>query len=67
MAMTRDDAAAVQARAVEVFGNATKAEIWFSRPNRALRGARPADLLDTDAGRRQVKDVLERLANGVFS
>lgn len=65
--MSGNDAAAFQALAVEVFGSATKARTWFSRPNRALRGARPAELLATADGCREVRDVLGRLAHGVFS
>ena len=51
----------------EVFGNAEKASTWLRRPNRALLGSVPIDLLDTDDGARLVEQVLGRLAHGVFS
>lgn len=53
--------------AQDVFGNAEKASTWLRRPNRALRGGVPIDLLDTDDGARLVEQVLGRLAHGVFS
>ncbi|HEU0076093.1 MAG TPA: MbcA/ParS/Xre antitoxin family protein [Longimicrobiaceae bacterium] len=65
--MSGDDFVAVQVFAAEIFGDAVKAETWFSRSNRALRGSRPADLLASAEGCREVRDVLGRLAHGVFS
>lgn len=50
-----------------VFGNSAKANQWLHRPNRALDGAIPLTLLDTDIGASQVDDVLGRLEHGVFS
>ena len=40
---------------------------WLRRPNRALNGELPIDLLDTDVGARQIEDVLGRIAHGVVS
>jgi len=37
------------------------------RGNRALGGAAPVELLDTDGGARVVKQTLDRIAYGVFS
>jgi putative toxin-antitoxin system antitoxin component (TIGR02293 family) len=43
------------------------AEGWFNRPNRALGGEKPLDLLDTNAGVEQVVDLLNRIDYGVYS
>jgi antitoxin PrlF len=43
------------------------AEGWFNRPNRALGGTKPLELLDTDAGVEQVVDLLNRIDYGVYS
>jgi putative toxin-antitoxin system antitoxin component (TIGR02293 family) len=53
--------------ALETFGEKEKAIAWLRRPNRALQGSRPIDLLDTDDGARLVEQVIGRLAYGVFS
>ncbi len=39
---------------------------WLKSPNRALGGAVPLELLDTDAGTVMVDDVLTRLVPIVF-
>lgn len=65
--MSGGEAESVRVLAQEVSGDAAKAETWLSRPNRALSGAVPTDLLATEEGRRAVRDVLGRLAHGVFS
>ena len=39
---------------------------WFATPNPALSGETPLSLLDTDAGVRQVDDVLTRIEFGVY-
>jgi|SRR5271170_5133793 len=59
--------AQVYATAVETLGNGEKAAEWLKTPNRALRGGRPLDQLDTDPGVREVEDVLGRIAYGVYS
>lgn len=53
--------------ALETFGEKEKAIAWLRRPNRALQGSRPIELLDTDDGARLVEQVIGRLAYGVFS
>lgn len=58
--------ARVLALAEETFQDAETARTWLRRPNRALDGQRPIDLLDTDAGARTVEAVLTRVAHGVF-
>jgi putative toxin-antitoxin system antitoxin component (TIGR02293 family) len=59
--------AQVYTTAVETLGSEDKAAQWLKTPNRALRGARPLDQLDTDPGVREVEDVLCRIAYGVYS
>jgi putative toxin-antitoxin system antitoxin component (TIGR02293 family) len=59
--------AQVYATAIDTLGNEDKAAQWLKTPNRALRGARPLDQLDTDPGVREVEDVLGRIAYGVYS
>ncbi|MGA8731707.1 MAG: antitoxin Xre/MbcA/ParS toxin-binding domain-containing protein [Terracidiphilus sp.] len=59
--------AQVYSTAAETLGDETKAAEWLKTPNRALRGGRPLDQLDTDPGVREVEDVLGRIAYGVYS
>jgi putative toxin-antitoxin system antitoxin component (TIGR02293 family) len=59
--------AQVYANAAETLGNGDKAAAWLKTPNRALRGGRPLDQLDTDPGVREVEDILGRIAYGVYS
>ena len=50
-----------------VFGEPEKAVRWLRRPNRALNGEVPLDLLATSTGRGMVRDVVGRIAHGVFA
>jgi putative toxin-antitoxin system antitoxin component (TIGR02293 family) len=59
--------AQVYANAAETLGSGGKAAAWLKTPNRALRGGRPLDQLDTDPGVREVEDILGRIAYGVYS
>lgn len=59
--------AQVYSTASETLGDGDKAAAWLKTPNRALRGGRPLDQLDTDPGVREVEDVLGRIAYGVYS
>ena len=59
--------AQVYSTAAETLGDGDKAAQWLKTPNRALRGGRPLDQLDTDPGVREVEDVLGRIAYGVYS
>jgi putative toxin-antitoxin system antitoxin component (TIGR02293 family) len=54
-------------RAEEALGSAEKALHWLRQANRGLGGARPLDLLDSDAGALAVERVLGRVEEGVFS
>lgn len=55
------------ARATDVLGDSRKAARWLQAPNRALAGATPISLLDTDIGTQAADDVLGRIEYGVFS
>ncbi len=59
--------AQVYANASDTLGDGHKAAAWLKTPNRALRGERPLDQLDTDPGVREVEDLLGRIAYGVYS
>ena len=59
--------AQVYATAADTLGDGDKAAAWLKTPNRALRGGRPLDQLDTDPGVREVENVLGRIAYGVYS
>jgi len=48
-------------------GDAETASRWLQRPNRALGGDSPLDLLDTELGARAVENVLGRIAYGGIS
>lgn len=59
--------ARVGAAAIDVFGDEELARRWLREPIRALEGATPASLLDTDIGAEAVLDVLTRIEHGVYS
>jgi putative toxin-antitoxin system antitoxin component (TIGR02293 family) len=50
-----------------VLGDDGKAFAWMRRPNRALGGQPPVELVRTGEGARLVDAVLTRLEHGVFS
>jgi putative toxin-antitoxin system antitoxin component (TIGR02293 family) len=56
----------INAVATEQFGNAEKAARWLRKPNRALDGAAPLDLLATGEGARVVEETIMRIAHGLF-
>lgn len=59
--------ARVAADAARVLGDDAKAGSWLRRPNTALGGESPLELLRSDLGARQVEDVLGRIEFGVYS
>ncbi len=59
--------ARIMALSIEVFEDSQIASQWLERPNRALGGIKPIDLLDTDEGAHEVENVLRRLEHGVYS
>ncbi|MEN8180083.1 MAG: antitoxin Xre/MbcA/ParS toxin-binding domain-containing protein [Pseudomonadota bacterium] len=58
--------AKIAARAAEVLPDENLAIDWLKSPNRAL-GAKPLELLDTEAGADMVERVLTRIEYGVYS
>jgi putative toxin-antitoxin system antitoxin component (TIGR02293 family) len=59
--------ARVAARAEEVLGDRAAALRWIRKPNRALGGGVPIELLDTDLGLDAVLNILGRIEHGVYS
>jgi putative toxin-antitoxin system antitoxin component (TIGR02293 family) len=58
--------ARIAAHALEVFEDRNTVGNWLSRPNRALGGVAPVEVLDTDAGTEQVSELLNRIEYGVY-
>ena len=48
-------------------GDAETAARWLKRPNRALGGRSPIEVIDTEPGGRSVEDILGRIAYGGVS
>jgi putative toxin-antitoxin system antitoxin component (TIGR02293 family) len=59
--------ARIAAQAETVLESQQAAASWLNKPNRALKGHPPIDLLDTDAGTEQVVELLDRMEYGVYS
>jgi putative toxin-antitoxin system antitoxin component (TIGR02293 family) len=59
--------ARVAAQAEDVLNDHQKAGRWLQKPNRALGGAIPIDLLSSDLGADQVETILGRIEYGVYS
>jgi putative toxin-antitoxin system antitoxin component (TIGR02293 family) len=55
------------ALAKHYLGNEETALRWLKRPNRALGGRTPLELVDTESGARSVENVLGRIAYGGVS
>jgi putative toxin-antitoxin system antitoxin component (TIGR02293 family) len=55
------------ALAKRCIGDKDSAARWLRRPNRALGGSAPLDLMDTEPGARAVENVLGRIAYGGIS
>ena len=55
------------ARGIEVFDGRDKFNRWLQKENRALRGQKPFDLLNTPTGIKLVNQVLGRIEEGVYS
>jgi putative toxin-antitoxin system antitoxin component (TIGR02293 family) len=54
-------------KAVQVFHNQNRVQLWFKSPQKALGGRTPLEYADTEPGAREVEDLLGRLEHGVFS
>ncbi|TPQ32681.1 hypothetical protein C2U70_21060 [Bradyrhizobium guangdongense] len=57
----------IKTLADRVFGDEDKAEAWLQRPNRALSGQRPAELLQDELGTAVVRELLEQIDHGIFA
>lgn len=55
------------ALAEEVFEDRDRAHSWLRQPQRGLGGRVPLELMHTEAGAREVEDLLGRIEYGVFS
>jgi putative toxin-antitoxin system antitoxin component (TIGR02293 family) len=54
-------------RSEQALGSTEHAASWLRKPNRALAGECPIELLSSDAGARAVETVLGRVEHGVYS
>lgn len=59
--------ARIVAFAEEVLEDPERAHRWLREPQRGLGSRRPLDLLQTEAGAREVEDLLGRIEYGVLS
>jgi len=57
----------IYSQGYEVFGDLERFNSWIFRPNRALGGKAPYDLLDNDYGREEVGNLIGRIDAGVYS
>lgn len=57
----------VIAKGLEVFESGDKLKRWLHKENRALRGKKPFDLLNTPTGITLINQVLGRLEEGIYS
>lgn len=53
--------------AEEVFEDSARAHRWLKEPQRGLGNRTPLSLLGTEAGAREVEDLLGRIEFGIFS
>jgi len=60
-------AAVILTEATDILGSRAKASSWLHRANRTLGGVRPLDMMGTEAGYEEVRNVLGRIEWGVWS
>ena len=51
----------------EVFEDKDRFNQWMSKPNKALNGKAPYDLIDNQFGREEVKNLIGRIDYGIYS
>jgi putative toxin-antitoxin system antitoxin component (TIGR02293 family) len=51
----------------EVFEDEDRFNQWMSKPNKALNGKAPYDLIDNQFGREEVKNLIGRIDYGIYS
>lgn len=61
------DLASLYSYGYEVFEDEARFNQWMFRPNRALGGQAPYDLMDSQFGREEVRDIIGRIDYGVYS
>jgi putative toxin-antitoxin system antitoxin component (TIGR02293 family) len=59
--------ARLMGKAVEVFGGVADARQWLNSPQFGLGGALPLEFAQTEAGAREVENLLGRIQYGVYS
>ena len=64
--MAEDQAKHLFKRVVQVFGGVEPAREWFTKKNHSLGNISPLELSVTEAGIREVEDLLGRIQHGVF-
>jgi putative toxin-antitoxin system antitoxin component (TIGR02293 family) len=52
---------------IEVFEDEDRLQEWIHRPNKALGGKTPIDIMDSQFGREEVRNLIGRIAYGVYS
>ncbi|WP_083649342.1 type II RES/Xre toxin-antitoxin system antitoxin [Salaquimonas pukyongi] len=57
----------IMEHAERVLGTREKANLWLRRPNRALNGAIPMELLKSESGAFHVSEVLGHIEFGMYS
>ncbi len=65
--MSKIGLARIVGLATHYLGDVQAANRWLKRPNAALGGKTPIELLDTEPGARAVESVLGRIAYGGIS
>jgi len=65
--MKKVDVHNVKDRVVEALGCPVKAADWLKKPNRALAGRTPEQLVKHKSGRKRVLAVLGRIEHGIPS
>ncbi|AXY78592.1 DUF2384 domain-containing protein [Paraflavitalea soli] len=61
------DLASLYSYGYEVFEDEARFNQWMFRPNKALGGQAPYDLMDSQFGREEVRDIIGRIDYGVYS
>ena len=59
--------ARVSSEADRVFGDPAKSSRWLRKPNVALAGNRPLDLLKSETGSRAIDELLGQIDHGMFN
>ena len=59
--------ARVSSEADRVFGDPAKSSRWLRKPNAALAGNRPLDLLKSETGSRAIDELLGQIDHGMFN